>query len=394
MSDQISEQTAARSDVIVEGEFVENPPVVPSTSDPDRYSRFVTAIILIVILVLLGGGILAVTAPATFSALINAFWMIVFCTVLLFLILGVLIMVGLKNQVKQILDIFVEGGLNIVDIMNFLKLALHFLIDVLKQAIYFLIPFVAYLLGAAIYFGVLYLYKWVGKSYDITFFTIGLSAVLIVATGFLNKRSKDEGKPDLSWWKKCQMRFKDIFGDAVEVVLFVFFLTMDSTNLFFLPKELNVELHAMQTIPGVGPYDFMVRGWIVDATLKTTLTIVMIAVGIEILRYIIKIIAAGFEFYREINTYVGETNQDMPGSSQIKWALRQSFEVHKDDVIGFITYMTFLIFVFLAFPRLKILAMAVASLTSLILDLSMHDRLVIKKGNDLFSKIISALFRV
>ena len=37
--------------------------------------------------------------------------------------------------------------------------------------------------------------------------------------------------------------------------------------------------------------------------------------------------------------------------------LRQSFEVHKDDVIRFITYTTFIIIVFLAFPRLKLLAM-------------------------------------
>ncbi len=358
-------------------------------TNASRYSRFITGIILIIVILLVLGGVLAITAPATFTAVINAFWLFMFCLVLLFLIMGVLIMVGLKDQVRQILDIFVEGTLTIVDLMNFIKLALKFIVEVLKQAIYFLVPFIAYLLGALIYYVLLFAYKWVGKSYDVTLFTIVLASVLVIATGFLNKRSSAEGKLDNTWAKKVQLRFKDIFGDALEVVLFIFFMTMDSTKLFFLPKELNIELHAT-----AGTYNFMVRGWTFDKSLYSTLNLVMAAVGIEVVRFIIRIIAAGFAFYKEVNAYVGEANQQMSGAAQIKWALRQSFEVHKDDVIRFITYTTFIIFVFLAFPRLKLLAMGVASLTSLVLDLWMRDRLVIKKGNDLFSKLVSGLFRV
>lgn len=358
-------------------------------TNASRYSRFITGIILIIVILLVLGGVLAITAPATFTAVINAFWLFMFCLVLLFLIMGVLIMVGLKDQVRQILDIFVEGTLTIVDLMNFIKLALKFIVEVLKQAIYFLVPFIAYLLGALIYYVLLYAYKWVGKSYDVTLFTIVLASVLVIATGFLNKRSSAEGKLDNTWAKKVQLRFKDIFGDALEVVLFIFFMTMDSTKLFFLPKDLNIELHA-----SAGNYNFMIRGWTFDKSLYSTLNLVMAAVGIEVVRFIIRIIAAGFAFYKEVNAYVGEANQQMSGAAQIKWALRQSFEVHKDDVIRFITYTTFIIFVFLAFPRLKLLAMGVASLTSLVLDLWMRDRLVIKKGNDLFSKLVSGLFRV
>jgi len=112
------------------------------------------------------------------------------------------------------------------------------------------------------------------------------------------------------------------------------------------------------------------------------------------MRFLMRIVAAGFSFYKEINSYVGDGNQKISGAAQIKWALRQSFEVHKDDVIRFITYTTFIVFVFLAFPRLKLLAMAVASLTALVMDLAMQDRLVIKRGNDLFTKIVSSLFKV
>ncbi len=358
-------------------------------TDPGRYSRFITGFILLIIVLLVIGGVLALTSPATFLAIINGFWLFLFSLVLLFLIMGVLIMIGLKDQVKQILDIFIEGTLTIVDVMNFIKEAIKFIGDVLKQAIYFLIPFLAYLLGAAVYFVLIYAYKWVGKSYDVTLFTIVLSALLVVATGFLNKRSKDEGAASLTWARKVQIRFKDIFGDAVEVVLFVFFLTMDSQKLFFLPKELNVELHAQYN-----NYNFMIRGWTVDKSLYSTLNLVMAAVGFEIIRFMIRIVAAGFAFYKEVNSYVGEGNQKMAGAAQVKWALRQSFEVHKDDVIRFITYTTFIVFVFLAFPRLKLLAMGIASLTALIMDLAMHDRLVIKKGNDLFSKVVTALFKV
>lgn len=361
----------------------------PSTTDPGRYSRFVTGVVLLLVLLLVIGGVLAVVSPATFSAIIDAFWLFMFSLVLIFLILGVLIMIGLKDQVRQIVDIFVEGTLSIVDIMKFLKMALNFIVDILRQVAEFLIPVFAYLLGVAIYFGLIYLYKWVGKSNDVTIFTAVLSAVLIVATGFLNRKAKDEDSESMTWGRKIQLRFKDIFGDALEIVLFVFFLTMDSTKLFFLPSNLNVEIHAT-----LGSYDFMTRGWTLDAQIYSTLNLVMAAVGFEILRFAIRIVAAGFAFYKEINAYVGDVNQKMSGSSQIKWALRQSFEVHKDDVIRFITYTTFIVFVFLAFPRLKLLAMAVASLTALVMDLSFRDRLVIKKGKDLFSKIVSGIFRV
>lgn len=363
--------------------------VQPSSSDPSRYSRFVTSIVLTLVLLLVIGGVLAVVSPTTFSAIIDAFWLFMFSLVLIFLILGVLIMIGLKDQVRQIVDIFVEGTLTIVDLMNFLKMALKFIVDILRQVVEFLIPLFAYLIGAVVYFGLIYLYKWVGKSYDVTAFTAVLSAVLIVVTGLLNRKSKDEDNVAMTWGRKIQLRFKDIFGDALEIVLFVFFLTMDSTKLFFLPANLNVEIHAV-----LGSYNFMIRGWTLDAQIYSTLNLVMAAVGFEVARFVIRIVAAGFAFYKEINAYVGDVNQKMNGASQIKWALRQSFEVHKDDVIRFITYTTFIVFVFLAFPRLKLLAMAVASLTALVMDLSFRDRLVIKKGKDLFSKLVSGIFRV
>lgn len=365
------------------------PPEPVKPHDPERYTRAITGIVVIVIILLLITGVLAFTAHDTFNAIANAFWLVMFCLVFLFLLLGVLVMIGMKNQVKQILDFFIEGTLTIVDLMDFLKRVATYVVETVKQVIYLLIPFIAYLLGALIYFALIYGYKWVGKQYDVTLLTIGLTIVLIILTGALNTKGKGDAATELSWGKQIQFRMKDYFGDAVEVVLFIFFLTMDNTHLFFLPSDLNVPLHA-----SLFGFDLMPRGWTFDSTIKQTFTIVMVAVGVEILRFIVRIVTAGYNFYKEINTYIGETHESMSNPSQVKWALRQSFEVHKDDVVRFITYTTFIIFVFLAFPRLKILAMAVSSITAFILDFLIPDRLVIKKGHDLFSKLITLLFKV
>lgn len=364
----------------------------PSDNDPSRFSRFITGLILIFVTVAVVVGVIAVTSPETFLAIINAFWLVMFCLVTVFLLLGVLIMIGLKNQVKEILDIFVAGSLTVVDFMQFVKDAWKFILEVFKQVIYFLVPVFAYGIGAAIYFGLMFAFKWVGKTYhDVTLFTIFLAAALTIAVGFLNKPLKNKNdNVEPTWLKKVQLRFKDLFSDAIEVVLFVFFLTMDSTKLFFLPWDLgSIELESAYK-----GYDFMVRGFTIDGGLRTTLSLVMIAVGIEILRFAIRILAAGMKFYKEVNMYMGDDNKKLNGAGQIKWAIRQGFEVHKDDSVGFITYTTFIVIVFLAFPRLKLLAMAVASTSALILDLAMKNRLVIKKKHDLFSKLIAFLFRV
>jgi len=365
--------------------------ITPQINDPSHFSRFITGVILVIILILAAGGILALTSMETFLAIVNAFWLVIFCTVLVFLILGVLIMVGLKDQVKQILDIFVEGTLTIVNLADFIKLVWQYTVKMFQQVLYFMVPVFAYGLGAVIYFGLLLAYKWIGKTYDVTLFTIFLAAVMTFTIGFLNKPLKTSDKStNPPWLKRIQLRFKDLFSDAIEVVLFVFFMTMDSTKLLFLPAGLgSVELHS-----AFNGYNFMTRGWHFDSELKTTLTLVMVAVMLEVIRFVIRVIFDGFKFYKDINSYLGEANQQMNGSSQIKWSLRQSFEVHKDDSVRFITYTTFIIFVFLLFPRLKLLAMAVASISALILDIAMRERLVIKRGHDLFSKLVSGIFHV
>ena len=78
----------------------------------------------------------------------------------------------------------------------------------------------------------------------------------------------------------------------------------------------------------------------------------------------------------------------------IKEAIRQSFNESKNDLIKFVTFNTVLFAVFLLFPRLKILTLAVASATNLILDIAIMSRLTASKGQDLISRSLAKLFKL
>lgn len=356
--------------------------------DTKRYDKFIIALQLLIVVVVAIGILLALFAPSVFMVFINLFWLLLFGVVASFLLLGILIMIGLKEEVKKIIGVFVEGTLSIVDLINFFKKVIVFIIDSLKLLVFYLAPIIAYGIALAIYYGVIYFYKWVGKSYDVTYLTVGLTVILVLFTGLLNKRGKETGEPE-TWFTMIRKRFKHAFTDGIEISLFVFFLTMDSTQLFFLPKELNVPLRA--EFLGI---DLMPRGWEVGNNIRITFNIVIAAIVLEIVRFLIKIVAGGYEFYRNIKLYLGDQYKKVKTVGQIKWVLRQSFQANMDDIIKFITYTTFLIAVFLAFPRLKLVAMAVTSITSLVLDLLIKERLAIRRGNDLFSRIVSFLFKV
>ena len=82
--------------------------------------------------------------------------------------------------------------------------------------------------------------------------------------------------------------------------------------------------------------------------------------------------------------------------SILKLSIKQSLYKNIDDIVKFITYITFVVFVFLFFPRLKLLAMAVASLGALVADFLFTDRLTAttEKKQDLLGKILARLFRL
>jgi hypothetical protein len=309
-------------------------------------------------------------------------WYTLLALVIVFLIMGVLVVFGLKKEVKRMLDIGLEGSFTILDFFQFLRELIVLIKNRIGEALILISPVIAYILALAVYLIFLFIYKYVGSKFDVTLLTILLTMVLVGTVGLFNSPGSGIVKP--GWSSRFGAKIKQSFGDALEVVIFVFFLTMDSTKLFFIPESLNVQLSAE-----VGSYDLMVRGFHLN---KTTLNLIIAAVVSEIVRNIIRIVALSKSNYQLIAGSLGSDTRQKYDA--IKKSIRAAFEEAKDDLVKFITFTTVLLFVFLMFPRLKLLSMLVASLTSLALDLALPARLSETKGEDLISKILAKLFKI
>lgn len=345
----------------------------------------VLAIALFIIIVL---GTLGVFYSRVFLIMVNIFWLLMFATVIIFLFLGVLVMIGLKKEAGKILDVLFEGTLTIIDIINFIKKAINQFIYLLKEFILLAMPYIAMALALVVYFLLLYLYKWFGSTSDVTIFTVVLTFAVILLLGIFDLNNKVPEDP-MAWKYRVGQAFKNTFRDSLEVVIFIFFLTMDSTNLFFLPKDLNLPLKAE-----FFGYDFMKRGFVVnDHYVRITSTIIIVSISIEMLRHAMKIIKIAFRRYSELKLDPELVNR-FGRVALAKQAVRGSFYDSKTGTIRFITFTTVLIFVFLMFPRLKLLAMAVTSIASILLDLLIPDRLLATKQEDLISRVLGFVFRV
>lgn len=334
----------------------------------------------IVFLGVVGG--IGVLFPRFGAIVFTVMWIFLFSVVAIFFVLGFLVIFGLKGDVSRILDVFLEGSLTLIDFIDFLKKIYHKFIQILQEFVLFFTPATAYLISFFVYVLLIILYKEVGKEYDVTLLTVFLSITLVGLVGYLNTINK----PDLSktgTLVKAKNVFKTKISDAFEIVLFIFFLTMDATNVFFLPKDLRIPIFA-----GIGDYDLMKRGFTVTDHFKITLNLIIIAITVDIFRNILKIVIIAMKYYK--TGYDNEVNR----SSNIKLAIRKSFGDAKDDLVKFITFTTVLVGVFLLFPRLKLLAMALASVTNLSLDVILPERLTTKRGNDLFSRILTKLFKL
>ncbi|MEI7579681.1 MAG: hypothetical protein WCJ58_06670 [bacterium] len=333
--------------------------------------------------------LLAFIAPGVFVVLINIIWVIIFCIVVVFIGLGVLIMVGLKKEAERLINILLEGSLTILDLMNFLKETFILFKKYLEELVYIITPIFSYFLCAVIYIALMYLYKFVGKDNDLAIFTVILTAVLTFIVGIFNKPKKPDHRKK-KWFQLVKIRFIKHFKDALEVLIFVFFITLDSTKIFFLPKELNVELHAHWA-----DYNLMIRSFTLDSHLKVTITLVMFAIGVEIIRNVIRIIMMAIRNFRLAVEYLEKRNKVFSTAEVVKLVIREGVKQSMDELLKFITFTTVLVAVFLLFPRLKLLSMVVASITGLVLDLIIIERLRMEnKGEDLISRLIVKVFRL
>ena len=298
----------------------------------------------------------------------------------LFILLSLLVLVGLRDQAVEIIKKIIDGSLTSIDLYEGIKKYFKIITKKLKNLLINLAPLYAFIICVYLYFFLIFIFKYVGSIFDVSIFTIFLTFILIMLTAFLTRPKKVKD------FDKFKDNFIANFTDFFEVTLFIFFLTIDSNNLFFLPDSLNTELEAQ-----VGNYDLMVRGINVYDNFNTTLNIILFIFIIEISRTALGfyIMAKKYMETLEKSDYTGE-------ESILKLSVKQSLYRNIDDIIKFITYLTFVIFVFLFFPRLKLLAMAVASASALIADFIFTERLTTasEKKQDLIGKILARIFRL
>lgn len=300
--------------------------------------------------------------------------------IILFIFLSLLVLIGLRDQAVEIIKSMIDGSLTSIDIYESLKKFSKKLLRKLKNLLRNLAPLYAFIICLYLYFFLIFIFKYVGTLFDVTIFTVVLTLTLVLASAFL---TRPKGKKDFD---KFRDNFIANFTDFFEITLFVFFLTIDSDNLFFLPESLNTELEAQ-----IGNFDLMVRGINIYDNFNTTLNIILFIFIIEIARNSLGFYILAKKYARTLEkmNYQGE-------ESILKLSIKQSLYRNIDDIIKFITYITFVVFVFLFFPRLKLLALAVTSVGALIADFIFTERLTAttEKKQDLLGKILTRIFRL
>lgn len=354
-----------------------------SRNNLDRkvFSLLSTLIIIVGLFIVAG-----ILFPTTVSVILNILWVVLVTFVTIFFVLGILVIVGMRSEVGQVLDAFLEGSLKIIDFLELVKNLWHQFVELVKDFLIFAAPYFAYVLSILLYILLLVIYKTVGRTQDVTSLTIILTFVSIFLFGFISKPRNDED--DTKWGKRFVAKLRAGFIDSFEVILFVFFLTMDSTNLFFLPSNLNVPISAR-----VGSFDLMVRSISYKGHAITTLDLIVTTIIIEIVRNLLRIFAGARMYYLEyVHSPASEENKSV--LIILKDSIRKSFWDSKNDLTKFITFNTVLFAAFLFLPRLKLLTLAVASATNLIMDIIIRARLTSRKGTDLISRTLAFVFRL
>lgn len=355
-----------------------------NNTDRKVFSLLTTLVAILALLLAAG-----IFFPETVSVILNAIWIILMASAIIFFSLGILVIIGMRQEASRILDLLLEGALSFIDFLEFIKDLWRRFVELLKEFLLFAAPIFAYIAAFLVYTLLLYIYKTVGKSHDVTIMTVIITAASILGFGLLSKPKLDN-VIDITWKGQMKKRFKDGFIDGIEVVLFIFFLTMDSTKLFFLPKSLNIPLEA--EFKG---YDLMVRSFVYNSHLSVTVALIVTTISLEVLRYMIKIFAGARRYYLNYSQDIEREAGEKRGTVEIiKISIRKSFNDAKGDLIKFVTFNTVLFAVFLLFPRLKLLTLAVASVTNLALDLTIRTRLTIRRGSDLISRTLQKAFRL
>ena len=328
---------------------------------------------------------LGVVGSPIFLFVVNLLWLLLFTAFVAFVAVGALTFFGKKDEASQLIDLFTEGSLTVVDIMKFLKELANLFVNYLIELIFTIIPYISYFVGVLTYIAILLLYKNIGRHYDVAGVTILLSVSVTLVVGLLSLSGRNSESRSLLG--DILKKFKRYYIDAFEVMIFVLFLTIDRTDLFFLPKELNVELKAM-----IGTYNLMTPSFVFTDHISITVTLIALGVILELARRLLRIINSAVEYYKEEDNKIPrqfDTKGDL-----IKNSIRVAVGENKDDILKFTAFTTFMMAAFLFFPRLKLVALIAASGTSLLLDILIRRRIKANSEEDLLSRTFNKVFNL
>ena len=335
---------------------------------------------------------IGILKPGLFFTIINIFWFVIFVVTLTIVILGILTFVGRKEEAKIIINLFMEGSMTIIDVVDFLNVLRKTFVQVVTDAILVAIPYLGIVLSGLLYFFIMLIYKLSGKYIDVTVPTIILTVFVTLFAGVMTLPKVNGTTARVYSYKvmEAMKKFKRSFVDSFEVVIFLLFLTIDSPNLFFIPKSLHGEINAT-----IGDYDLMVRGFVFSDHLQTTIKIIGIMFFIELLRRFLRVGAIFRKYYRNIELVVeSDDASTMRSTQKIKPALRKTVALTSDDFLMFATFNVFILLVFLVFPRLKLLTLVCASITALVLDIIFPARLTSETASDLLSRIFQKIIDI
>lgn len=341
----------------------------------------------------LGLFVLSIIYPDIVGMVIRAGTTIVFLIFALFIVLGIFIIFGLRKEAQTLLSLLFEGGVKYIDIAEHVSTLWERCVVLIKEMILAISPLLAVFLAILFYYLIMFSFRAIGVRSDITLFTIILTVILASITALLGQVSVNGTSNDTSFNAEFRKRFGRYFIDGVEIAVLVIFLTIDVEKLFFLPASLHgsIEAHAF----GV---DFMQRGFQSDA-FPYTVKIAGVAVCIEIIRKIYRIITSGRFHYQRLKTEVEIRGIPIRTIQQtfeiIRHAARRAFKDSIDDMTKFLGFTTILVVAFFFFPVLKMLSLMCFNLANLSWDIIFSNRLTNNSSSeDLFSRILVKVLRL
>lgn len=330
------------------------------------------------------------TYPHVFLVLLNVFWLLLTIITISFLVLGTLTIMGKRQEAGKIIDLVLKGSITLIDITSFIKSLVEEFKKIVRRVVIFAIPYLSFIVAFVLYLVILYGYKYIGKTNDVFIPTLFLSIGLTLILGILNRPKKTQ-EQSITWIQEALKLFNRSFIDSLEIFIFILFLTIDNTKLFFLPKDLNVSLHAK-----VGTYDLMTRSIVFTDHAKTTFILIGAGILLELIRNILRLLVTTIIYYKNPDKFIPES-KGYGRAGLFKGALKKTVAEAKDEILYFSAFTTFMMIVFLVFPRLKLIALIGVSAGNLIIDIMFPQRLTIKKPKeqeDIISRTFDKIFRI